>query len=170
MSVGAVGAEAVELELGPAGAGGDRRRPAGEVAGDAGAGGVGEEVDGVAALRGGEALVDGDGERGGAAAGVVVGEAADLGLDHGALLGVDDAADPPVEKAEDQRGGDRDQHQVRRDQPHGGVAEHAASGAGGELVAAPRTVWISGGSPSASILRRRRLMWTSMTLVRGSKR
>ena len=133
---------------------------------------VGEQVDGVAVGRVGEALVDGAAERAAAAAGVVVGEAADLGLDHRALLGVDDAADPPVEKAE---------HQARsraatstrcaairrmvalRNIPASGRRRRACS-------RVPRTVWISGGSPSASILRRRRLMWTSMTLVRGSKR
>ena len=126
---------AVEVERGPAAAGRDRRRPAAEVAGDPAAVGVDEQVDGVAVGRVRQPLADAGGERRRAAAGEVVGEAADLGLHHRLLLGVDDAADAPVDRAEHQRRGERDQHEVRRDQAHGGVAEHAASGAGGELVA-----------------------------------
>ena len=124
---------AVEVEGGPAVVGGDGRRPSRQVAGDAAALCVGEEVDGVALGRVVEARADGAGEGGGAAALVVVGEAADLGLDDGALLLVDDAADAPVEEAEDEGGGDGDEDEVRRDQPHGGVAEH-----GGQDPAASR--------------------------------
>ena len=116
---------AVEVEGRPAAAGGDRRRPVGEVAGDAAAVGVDEEVDGVAVGRVRHPLADAGGERRGAATGEVVGEAAQLRLDHRLLLAVDDAADAPVERAEHQGRRDGDEHEVRRDQAHGGVAEHA---------------------------------------------
>ena len=124
ISVGRGAVGAVEVERRPAAARGDGGRPVAEVAGDAAAVGVDEEVDGVAVGRVLQPLADAGGERGRAAAGEVVGEAAELGLDHRLLLGVDHPADAPVERAEHQRGRDRDEHEVRGDEAHGGVAEH----------------------------------------------
>ena len=106
-------------------------RPGAEIAGERAEGGAGEEVDAVRVPVGAAPLLDDGDQPAHAARAVLLGQAADLGLDGGVGLPVDDPPRRPVDEREKHQDGGAEKADIEQGQPERRRPEQPMRGHGG---------------------------------------